>query len=326
MNYRILGKTGFRISEVSLGTWQLGSKWGDPFDKEVAFKTLEAACEQGINFFDTADIYQGGLSEKTIGEFLKGRSERIYVVTKCGRGLNPHNAEGYNAENIRRFVFNSMQNMQRDCLDMVLLHCPPSEVYSKQEVFDTLDALKREGRILHYGVSVERIDEALEAMNHDISAIEIIFNMFRLRPADELFAKAKQQNVGIIVRVPLASGLLSGKYTLETTFGKDDHRSYNRNGEFFDKGETFSGVDYATGVKATQVLKERLNTDDLALAALRYILMYDAVSTVIPGASTPAQIAANAAASALPAFTDEAMKVVREVYDEYIKEQVHKLW
>ena len=199
MNYRILGKNGFRISEVSLGTWQLGSKWGDPFDKEVAFKTLEAACEQGINFFDTADIYQGGLSEKTIGEFLKGRSERIYVVTKCGRGLNPHNAEGYNAENIRRFVFNSLQNMQRDCLDMVLLHCPPSEVYSKQEVFDTLDALKREGCILHYGVSVERIDEALEAMNHDISAIEIIFNMFRLRPADELFAKAKQQNVGIIV-------------------------------------------------------------------------------------------------------------------------------
>ena len=257
---------------------------------------------------------------------MKGRSERIYVVTKCGRGLNPHIAEGYNAENIRRFVFNSLKNMQRDCLDMVLLHCPPSEVYSKQEVFDTLDALKREGRILHYGVSVERIDEALEAMNHDISAIEIIFNMFRLRPADELFAKAKQQNVGIIVRVPLASGLLSGKYTLETTFGKDDHRSYNRNGEFFDKGETFSGVDYATGVKAAQVLKERLKTDNLALAALRYILMYDAVSTVIPGASTPAQIAANAAASALPAFTDEEMKVVREVYDEYIKEQVHKLW
>lgn len=252
MNYRILGKTGFRISEVSLGTWQLGSKWGDPFDKEVAFKTLEAACEQGINFFDTADIYQGGLSEKTIGEFLKGRSERIYVVTKCGRGLNPHNAEGYNAENIRRFVFNSLQNMQRDCLDMVLLHCPPSEVYSKQEVFDTLDALKREGRILHYGVSVERIDEALEAMNHDISAIEIIFNMFRLRPADELFAKAKQQNVGIIVRVPLASGLLSGKYTLETTFGKDDHRSYNRNGEFFDKGETFSGVDRRKGGTSAQ--------------------------------------------------------------------------
>lgn len=326
MNYRVLGKTGFRVSEVSLGTWQLGSKWGEPFNREVAWATLEAACMQGINCFDTADIYQNGMSERIIGEFIKSRKERIFVVTKCGRKLNPHIAGGYNAENIRSFVNASLENMQQERLDMVLLHCPPSEVYAKQEVFDELDALKKEGRILHYGVSVERIDEALQALNHDISAIEIIFNMFRLRPADELFAKAQEKNVGIIVRVPLASGLLSGKYTLETQFGKEDHRSYNRNGEYFDKGETFSGVDYATGVKAAQLLKERLKTDNLSLSALRYILMYEAVSTVIPGASSPGQIAANAAASGLPPFTDREMEIVQEVYNEYVKDLVHNLW
>lgn len=326
MNYRILGKTGFEISEVSLGTWQLGSKWGEPFDREVAWNTLEAAYQEGINFFDTADIYQDGMSEKIIGEFIKSKDRRIYVVTKCGRKLNPHTSDGYNAENIRRFINESRENLQMECLDLVLLHCPPSDVYGKNDVFDTLDSMKKEGLIANYGVSVERIDEALEALKHDISAIEIIFNMFRIRPADDLFELAKQKNVGIIVRVPLASGLLTGKFTLKTEFGKGDHRNYNRNGEFFDKGETFSGVDYVTGIEAATKLKERLHSDDLAKTALRYILMYDAVSTVIPGASSPMQIRNNAEASILPAFSVEEMDIVRNVYDEYIREQVHNLW
>lgn len=325
MKYRSLGKTGFNISEVSLGTWQLGSKWGEPFDEARAMETLETAVNHGINFFDTADIYQNGMSEKVIGKFLKNHRD-IYVSTKCGRRLNPHTTSGYTAANIRQFVVDSIHNMQTDHLDMVLLHCPPTEVYSKDEVFEELDRLKKEGSILHYGVSVEKIDEAVKAMSYDISAIEIIFNMFRLRPADELFAKATRNNIGIIARVPLASGLLSGKFTLDTKFGKDDHRSYNRNGDFFDKGETFSGVDYQTGIAAANRLKEQLHTDNLANAALRYILMYDAVSTVIPGASSPEQIAANASASDCQAFTDEQMAIVRQIYDTYIKPDVHHLW
>lgn len=326
MNYRILGKTGFEISEVSLGTWQLGSRWGEPFDREVAWNTLEAAYQEGINLFDTADIYQDGMSEKVIGDFIKTKDKRIFVVTKCGRKLNPHKTEGYNAENIRRFVNESRKNLQMDCLDLVLLHCPPTDVYFNGEVFDELDTLKREGLIANYGVSVEKIEEALEALKYDISAIEIIFNMFRIRPADELFEMAQKKNVGIIVRVPLASGLLSGKYTLDTVFGKGDHRNYNRNGEFFDKGETFSGVDYATGVNAAIMLKEKLHTDNLANTALKYILMYDSVSTVIPGASSPLQIKSNAAASSLPPLSKEEMDIVRNIYDEYIRAQVHDLW
>lgn len=326
MNYRILGKTGFKVSEISLGTWQLGSKWGESFDADKAWKTLEAACEQGINLFDTADIYQDGNSEKTIGEFLKNKKEKIYVVTKCGRKLNPHVASGYNARNIRQFIHDSLQNLQREQLDLVLLHCPPSEVYQKQEVFDELNRLKQEGLIAHYGVSVERISEALEALKQDISAIEIIFNMFRLRPAEELFDQAQQKQVGIITRVPLASGLLTGKFTENTSFGAHDHRSYNRDGAYFDKGETFSGVDYQKGVHAAARLKELLHTDRLAQAALRYILMYPAVSTVIPGASSPEQITANAQASDLPPFTEEEMNIVRKVYDEEIKSLVHGCW
>ncbi|MEG0462714.1 MULTISPECIES: aldo/keto reductase [Bacteroides] len=326
MNYRILGKTGFRVSEISLGTWQLGSKWGEEFNEQNAMDTLEAAYQAGINFIDTADIYQGGESERAIGKFLKTKEEKIFVVTKCGRKLDPHCAQGYNAENINRFVEDSLRNMQVDSLDLVLLHCPPSEVYHNKTAFDALDRLKASGKIQHYGVSVERIDEALQALEYDISAIEIIFNMFRLRPAQELFERAQEKNVGIIVRVPLASGLLTGKYTAATTFGAADHRSYNRNGEAFDKGETFSGVDYTIGLQAAQELKEGLQTDNLALSALRYILMYPAVSSVIPGASSPMQITQNARAAMLPSFTPAQMQLVEQVYNLHIKPLVHHLW
>lgn len=327
MKYRIFGKTGFEVSEISLGTWQLGSRWGDKFDEDVAQATLQAAVDNGINMFDTADIYQDGNSEKAIGRFLKAHPDkRVFITTKMGRDLNPHVAEGYNEENLRRFVNRSRQNQGVDVLDLTLLHCPPTSVFQDKKVFDILDRIKAEGLIRNYGVSIEKVEEGLAALDYDISAIEVIFNMFRLKPAEELFRKAVEKNVGIIVRVPLASGLLTGKYTAHTTFGPDDHRTYNRNGESFDKGETFSGVDYATGLKAAERLKSELHTSDLAASALRWILMHPEVSVVIPGASRPEQIAANVKASDLPAFTQEQMNIVQSIYDQDIRPTVHHLW
>lgn len=327
MNYRTLGKTGYEVSEISLGTWQLGSRWGDPFSEEVAQQTLEAALENGINMLDTADIYQDGCSERAIGRFLKARPEkRIYVVTKMGRALNPHVAEGYTEENMRRFVNQSRERMGVDALDLTLLHCPPTPIFSNKEFFACLDKMKAEGIIRHYGVSIERIDEGLAALEHDISAIEVIFNMYRQRPAEELFKKAAEKNVGIIVRVPLASGMLTGTYTADKTFGPNDHRTYNRNGESFDKGETFSGVDYLTGIRSAERLKAELPTDDLAGMALRWCLMFPEVSVVIPGASRPEQIVRNVAASELPPLSPAQMETVKRIYNEDIKDSVHNLW
>jgi len=326
MNYRRLGRTGYEVSEVSLGTWQLGSKWGDEFNEKVAFETMEAASSAGINFFDTADIYQDGMSETAIGKFLKNKSGKTYVVTKCGRGVEVHNAAAYSKENLAGFVEGSLKRLQTDSLDLILLHCPPTEVYYKREVFDALDELKAKGKIKHYGVSVERVEEAIKAMDYDISAVEIIFNMFRLRPAELFFELAKKNDIGIIVRVPLASGLLTGKYNENTEFGKNDHRTFNRNGEAFDKGETFSGVDFATGIKAAKEIEKAIGADSLAKSALRYILMYDAVSTVIPGASSANQIAENVKASELPPFTKEQMDAVKDIYDREIKPSVHYRW
>lgn len=327
MNYRTLGKTGYEVSEISLGTWQLGSRWGDPFSEEVAQQTLEAALENGINMLDTADIYQDGCSERAIGRFLKAHPEkRIYVVTKMGRALNPHVAEGYTEENMRRFVNQSRERMGVDALDLTLLHCPPTPIFSNKEFFACLDKMKAEGIIRHYGVSIERIDEGLAALEHDISAIEVIFNMYRQRPAEELFKKAAEKNVGIIVRVPLASGMLTGTYTADKTFGPNDHRTYNRNGESFDKGETFSGVDYITGIRSAERLKAELPTDDLAGMALRWCLMFPEVSVVIPGASRPEQIVRNVAASELPPLSLAQMETVKRIYNEDIKDSVHNLW
>lgn len=327
MNYRTLGKTGYEVSEISLGTWQLGSRWGDPFSEEVAQQTLEAALENGINMLDTADIYQDGCSERAIGRFLKAHPEkRIYVVTKMGRALNPHVAEGYTEENMRRFVNQSRERMGVDALDLTLLHCPPTPIFSNKEFFACLDKMKAEGIIRHYGVSIERIDEGLAALEHDISAIEVIFNMYRQRPAEELFKKAAEKNVGIIVRVPLASGMLTGTYTADKTFGPNDHRTYNRNGESFDKGETFSGVDYLTGIRSAERLKAELPTDDLAGMALRWCLMFPEVSVVIPGASRPEQIVRNVAASELPPLSLAQMETVKRIYNEDIKDSVHNLW
>ncbi|MFD1397890.1 aldo/keto reductase [Lacticaseibacillus suilingensis] len=325
MKYRTLGKTGFNISEVSLGTWQLGGKWGAPFNQKDADDTLAEAYAQGVNFFDTADGYQDGNSERTVGNFVRQHPD-VHFTTKMGRKESPLTVDHFDAAHLDRYVDESLQNMKLDALDMVLLHCPPMSLYYQPEMFWHLDQLKKAGKIRNYGVSVERVEEGLKALQYDISAVEIIFNMFRLRPAVHFFAAAKAANVGILARVPLASGLLSGKYTADTKFAPTDQRSNNRNGELFDKGETFSGVDYLTGVKAAAELKRRLGTEDLAGMALRYILMHDAVSAVIPGASNPTQIERNTRASDLPALTPEQMNIVQDVYNEYIKNPVDYLW
>lgn len=328
MNYRRLGKTGFEVSEISLGTWQLGGKWGDDFSHKTAEEILNAAIDNGVNFIDTADGYNGGLSEKAIGKVLKNRSENIRVATKCGRRLNPHNAEGYNRENIRRFVEASLKNMDMEALDLIQLHCPPTEVYYKAEVFEALEELKKEGKILHYGVSVEKVEEALKAIEYPgLASVQIIFNMFRQKPAEEFLKAAKKKDVGIIVRVPLASGLLTGKMSKDTAFSQGDHRFFNRNGEAFDKGETFSGVNYELGLQAVEELKEVFGPkDSLAYTALRWILMFNEVSCIIPGASRVDQVVSNIKASGIEPLSQEEMNKVKEIYDKYIKTSVHHLW
>lgn len=327
MKQRMLGKTNVPVSEIAMGCWQLGGKWGDPFDAELAEKTLKAATEQHINCFDTADVYIGGESERAIGRYMKTLTQKPFVITKIGRWLNPHVKEGYNEENLRKFIDQSRTNLQVDALDMVLLHCPPNEVFYTPEVFQILDTIKKEGKIKHYGVSVQKVEEGLIALEYPgVEAIEIIFNMFRLRPAELFFHEAKKKNVGVIVRVPLASGLLTGKFTKETTFTKNDHRMSNRQGEMFDRGETFSGVDYDTGLKAVEELKKIFPNQSLPMVALRWILMFDAVSTIIPGASRPEHIINNAKSVDLPPLTKEQMAQVKTIYETYIKEQVHTRW
>ena len=326
MNHRMFGKTGRRVSEIGLGTWQLGARWGDPFDEAKALEILQAGYECGIDLIDTADIYNNGGSERAIGKFLARHRDHFFVVTKCGRGLDPHTAEGYTPENTERFIDQSLERLGMEQLDLVLLHCPPSSVYQKDELFAGLDKLVQKGKIAHYGVSIEKVSEGLRAMEYPISAIEVIFNMFRLKPAEKLFPAAQARQIGILARVPLASGLLTGRYTKDTRFGQNDHRSYNRNGEAFDKGETFSGVDYEQELRAVAELKKLFGTEDLIPYALRWILMQEAVSAVIPGASRPEQVRANVKAAQLPALSPEQMEGVRAIYDRYIRASVHPNW
>jgi len=328
VKHRVLGKTGFKISEVSLGTWQVGGRWGEKFDEKNAHAILNNAIDHGVDFIDTADVYGDGLSERAVGRVLKTRKERIYVATKCGRRLKPHVSEGYNEKNIRRFVDESRKNMGMDVLDLIQLHCPPTQVYYRPEVFETLEALVREGKIRFYGVSVEKVEEALKAVEYPgVASVQIIFNMFRQRPSELFFKRAKEKNVGIIVRVPLASGLLTGKFAPGTTFKKEDHRFFNREGKFFDRGETFSGVEYETGLKAVEELKSVFpGAGKLALYALRWVLMFPEVSVVIPGASSVAHVEPNLAASGLSRLSNAQMKKVREVYEKHVRPTVHHLW
>ncbi len=326
MNQRVFGKTGRSISEIGLGTWQLGTRWGDPFDKEEAFRVLEAAADAGITFIDTADVYNGGKSEETIGEFAAANPGRFYITTKCGRRLNPHTAEMYTPEAVAGFIGNSLRRLRAERLDMILLHCPPSSVYARDDIFGELERQKRLGRIAGYGVSVEKVSEGIRAMEYGISAMEVIFNMFRLKPLDELFPMAQERGVAVIARVPLASGLLTGRFAPDTVFAPRDHRTYNRDGAAFDKGETFSGVPYDLGLKAVDALKQVFGTDQLAPFAIRWVLMHPAVSVVIPGASRASQVPDNAKAAALPPLTDEQMRAVCDIYDRYLREIIHPQW
>jgi aryl-alcohol dehydrogenase-like predicted oxidoreductase len=328
MQYRNLGKTGFKVSEISLGTWQVGGRWGEPFDAHNAERIIHSAIEAGVNFIDTADVYSAGLSEAAVARVVQSRPEQVYIATKCGRQIRPHTSEGYTPERLREFVEESLRNMKLDTLDLIQLHCPPSEVYSRPEIFEAFDRLKEQGKIRNLGVSVELVDEALKAIVFpNVTTVQIIFNMFRLKPAEEFFSQARERNVGIIVRVPLASGLLSGKMTAQTSFGPADHRTFNRQGEAFDKGETFSGVEFELGLEAVEELKRLFpGQEPLAAWALRWVLMFPEVSTVIPGASRPEQVPANLQAAALPALSAAQMQGVQEVYARYIKPSVHHLW
>jgi aryl-alcohol dehydrogenase-like predicted oxidoreductase len=328
MKYRFLGKTGYKVSEISIGTWQLGGKWGEPFDETIAQNTLSTAVSKGINLFDTADIYKDGQSEYFCGKFSKSANEKIYIATKCGRRLNPHTTEGYNEKNIRKFVDDSLKNMGIDTIDLLQLHCPPTAVYYRPMVFNILDSLKDEGKIQNYGVSVEKVEEGLKAIAFpNLSTVQIIFNIFRQRPSELFFDQAKKKNIGIIVRVPLASGLLTGKFTTKTVFKEGDHRYFNRNGQVFDKGETFSGVDYEIGLKAVEELKKVFgNPENLAPYALRWILMFDAVSCIIPGASQASHVESNVQASNLKPLSNDQMVQIQEIYEKYIKKMVHHIW
>ncbi len=327
MKYRKLGKTDFEVSEVSFGAWAIGGSWGS-VDDEASRQALQEAVRQGMNFFDTADVYGDGRSEKLVGELKKQTDSKIYIATKAGRRLDPHRAEGYNRENLTAFVDRSLKNLGVEKIDLLQLHCPPTEVFYNEEVFEILEDFVDRGKISHYGVSVEKVEQALKSLDYDnLASVMIIYNMFRHKPADEFFARAKEKNVGVIVRVPLASGLLTGKFSRDTEFPEHDHRNFNRDGEAFDKGETFSGVDFEKGLKAVEEL-EKIKPEDLTMAqfALKWILMDEAVSCVIPGAKNPEQVRDNARASEAPPLSDEVMQKVERIYDEYIREDVHHLW
>jgi aryl-alcohol dehydrogenase-like predicted oxidoreductase len=326
VKYRQLGRTGMNVSEISFGAWAIGASWGKVDDKD-SLAALHKAVDWGVNFFDTADVYGNGRSEKLIARLLKERKETIYVATKAGRKLDPHVAEKYTPQNIRRFVDDSLKNLELQTLDLLQLHCPPTAVYYTPELFYALDEMVKSGKLRNYGVSVEKVEEALKAIEYPgVKTVQIIFNMFRQRPAELFFREARARRIGILARVPLASGLLSGKMTRSSRFARDDHRNYNRKGQAFDRGETFSGVDYEKGLKAVEELKRLLPKGfSMPQFALRWILMHDAVSCAIPGAKRPEQVADNCAASDLPRLSGK-LRQVQDSYDRYVREDVHQRW
>ena len=327
MQYRKLGRTGWKVSEISFGAWAIGGTWGDVNDNE-SLEALNIALDSGVNFFDTADVYGDGRSERLLAKLKKERKEKFYIATKAGRRLDPHTADGYNRKNLSSFVERSLKNLNTDVIDLLQLHCPPTQVFYMPEVFGILDDLVKEGKLIYYGVSVEKVEEALKAIEYpNVQSVQIIFNMFRHRPSEFFFEQAKKKQVGILARVPLASGMLAGKFTKDSKFEKDDHRRFNRHGEDFDKGETFSGVDYDLGLKAVEELKDICPVGiTLTQFALRWILMFDAVTCTIPGAKRKNQVEENISSVDLPPLTDETMKKVNAVYEKHIKESVHQYW
>jgi aryl-alcohol dehydrogenase-like predicted oxidoreductase len=317
-----------RVSEISLGTWAFGGDWGT-VGEDDAYAALNQAVDLGVNFLDTADVYGDGRSEKLIGRLLQDRpSDEILVATKAGRRLDPHTSEGYDYDNLSAFVERSLDNLWVEALDLLQLHCPPTEVYRQDSTFEALDRLQKAGKVRNYGVSVEKVEEARMALDYPgVATVQIIFNIFRQKPAEEFFPLAEERNVGILARVPLASGLLSGKMRSDRVFTEDDHRNFNREGQAFDRGETFSGVNFETGLLAAEELKELVpEGNTLAQFALRWILMHPAVSCAIPGGKNPAQVEDNVAAAEMPPLPEEVMQRAREIYESYIREEVHHKW
>lgn len=327
MQYRKLGRTGWKVSSISFGAWAIGGTWGTVDDRD-SMSALHAALDHGVNFFDTADVYGDGHSEQLLAKLRKQHSGTFYIATKLGRRSNPHVAGSYNRENITAYIERSLKNLETDSLDLVQLHCPPTEVYYMPEVFGILDDLTQAGKIKHYGVSVEKVEEALKAIEYpNVKTVQIIFNIFRQRPADLFFKEAIRRKIGILARLPLSSGMLSGKLTSATRFDSDDHRAFNRNGESFDKGETFSGLDYETGLKAVESLREIIpNGMTMPEFALRWILMFPAVTCAIPGAKRPEQVMENVHAADLPEIKKTVMKKVEAIYNEQVKPHVQHYW
>jgi aryl-alcohol dehydrogenase-like predicted oxidoreductase len=327
MQYRELGRTGWQVSTVSFGAWAIGGGWGSVEDAE-SLAALHRALDLGVNFFDTADGYGDGRSEQLLARLRRERREPFYVATKIGRRLDPHVASGYNRQNLTAFVERCLKNLECEALDLVQLHCPPTEVYYMPDVFGVLDELVQAGKLRHYGVSVEKVEEALKALEYpQLQSVQIIFNMFRQRPADLFFAQAQRRGVGILARLPLSSGMLAGKMSRKTAFEANDHRLYNRHGERFDRGETFSGVDYETGLAAVEEIRPLVPPGmSMAQMALRWITMFEAVTCTIPGAKRPSQVEENAAAADLPLLPQEVIAGVSAIYQRHIRPLVHHYW
>lgn len=327
MEYRELGRTGWKVSALSFGAWAIGGTWGAVDDQE-SLAALHRALDLGVNFFDTADVYGDGRSERLLAQLRRETRQEFYVATKAGRRLSPHVAAGYTPQNLTAFVERSLKNLQAEAIDLLQLHCPPTEVYYMPEVLGVLDDLVDAGKLRFYGVSVEKVEEALKAIEYpNVQSVQIIFNILRQRPADFLFSEAQRRRVGIIARVPLASGLLSGKFTRASTFAPDDHRAFNRHGEAFDRGETFSGLDYEAGLQAVEALRTLVPRNwTMAQLALRWILMFPAVTCAIPGAKRPAQVEENLAAIDLPLLAEATMAGIRDLYDQYARPYVHHYW
>ena len=327
MNYRPLGRTGWKVSEISFGAWAIGGAWGQVSDEE-SLAALNQAIDSGINFLDTADVYGNGRSHRLIAQLKKSRKEEIIVATKMGRRLPKQTVEGYSRENLTSWVEDNLRGLETEALDLVQLHCPPTSAYYHPEIFGVLDDLVQAGKIRFYGVSVERVEEALKAIEYpNLQTVQIIFNCFRQRPSELFFPQAKAKQVGILARVPLASGLLTGKFRIDTQFEADDHRNFNRQGQRFDAGETFSGVDYEVALSAIEEIRALLPPGvTMSQLALRWILMFDAVTCAIPGGKRPSQVADNATASNLSPLTPEIMAAIRSIYEAKIRPTVHQLW
>jgi len=327
MRYRPLGRTGFDVSTISFGAWAIGGAWGTVEDGE-SLRALHRAVDLGVNFFDTADVYGDGRSEQLLARLRRERREPIVIATKAGRRLDPHVADGYNRKNLTAFVERSLKMLGTETLDLVQLHCPPIDVYYRPEVFGVMDDLCRAGKLRYYGVSVERVEEALAAIEYpNVQSVQIVYNLFRQRPAELFFGEAKRRQVGILARLPLSSGMLAGKMTASSTFAADDHRAFNRHGEAFDRGETFSGVDYVTGLAAVEELRSLVPAGmSMASFALRWILMAEAVTCAIPGAKRPAQVEENVAAADLPPLSAETMAAIAKLYQRTVRPLVHHHW